>query len=162
MPITDRLTEDNVPYAQSFPGPAPKHPKQRLAVVTCMDARLDPLPALGLSVGDVHLIRNAGGLVTDDVLRSLAISQHHLGTREVAVIGHTDCGMLNFDDDSFRATLADQSGQAPGWRVPGFVDLAAEVRRGARMVRECPWLPHRQDVRGFIFEVATGRLTVVE
>jgi carbonic anhydrase len=126
-----------------------------------MDSRLDLFGALGLDIGDAHLIRNAGGIPTDDVLRSLAMSQRSLGTREIVVIHHTQCGMDNFDDDAFRAQLAAETGQEPPWRVEGFTDVAADVRKSVQTVRDCPWLPHREDVRGFVFDVATARLTEV-
>jgi carbonic anhydrase len=126
-----------------------------------MDSRLDLFGALGLDIGDAHLIRNAGGIPTDDVLRSLALSQRSLGTREIVVIHHTQCGMDNFDDDAFRAQLAAETGQEPPWRVEGFTDVAADVRKSVQTVRDCPWLPHREDVRGFVFDVATARLTEV-
>ena len=136
-------------------------PKLRLAVVACMDSRLDLFGALGLEIGDAHLIRNAGGIPTDDVLRSLALSQRSLGTREIVIIHHTQCGMDGFDDDAFRAELAAESGREPTWRVHGFTDVYEDMRESVRVVRECPWLPHRDDVRGFVFDVTTGALTEV-
>jgi carbonic anhydrase len=126
-----------------------------------MDSRLDLFGALGLDIGDAHLIRNAGGIPTDDVLRSLAISQRELGTREIAVIHHTECGMAGFDDDAFRAQLAAESGTTPPWQVPGFTDLEADVRNSVQTVRDCPWLPYRDEVRGFVLVVRTGRLSEV-
>jgi carbonic anhydrase len=136
-------------------------PKLRLAVVACMDSRLDLFGALGLEIGDAHLIRNAGGIPTDDVLRSLALSQRSLGTREIVIIHHTQCGMDDFDDEAFRRELAAESGVEPTWQVEGFTDVAAAMRQSIRTVRECPWLPHRDDVRGFVFDVATAALTEV-
>jgi carbonic anhydrase len=126
-----------------------------------MDSRLDLFGALGLDIGDAHLIRNAGGLPTSDVLRSLALSQRSLGTRAVLIIHHTDCGMEGLDDAAFRAELAAESGQEPPWEVPDFDDLEATVRRSVRTVRECRWLPHRDDVRGFTFDIATANLAEV-
>jgi carbonic anhydrase len=126
-----------------------------------MDTRLDPLPLLGLEVGQAHVLRNAGGLITPDVLRSLAISQHALGTREIALVHHTECGMAGFDDAAFRAELAAASGTAPDWDVPGFADPHEDVRRSVAVVRECPWLPARDAVRGYVFDVATGALDAV-
>jgi carbonic anhydrase len=161
MSAIDHLIHANAAYVADFPGARPREPKLRMAVITCMDARLDLFGALGLDIGDAHLIRNAGGVVTDDVLRSLALSQRSLGTREVVLIHHTECGMLGLDDDAFRDELARESGVEPPWRVPGFVDLAAEVRKSVSAVRACPWLPHREDVRGFVFDVATARLDEV-
>ncbi len=132
----------------------PAQPRRKLAVVTCMDARIDPLTAFELELGEAHVLRNAGGLVTDDVLRSLAISQRALGTTDVAVMHHTACGMAGFDDAAFRAALADESGVAPTWDVPGFDDVAEQVRRSVEAVRGCPWLPNRDAVRGYVFDVA--------
>ncbi|MEP6851292.1 MAG: carbonic anhydrase [bacterium] len=161
MSAIDALLGANRRYRTSFPGPRPLRPARQLAVVACMDARLDLFGALGLAVGDAHLIRNAGGQVTEDVLRSLVISQRRIGTREVVVIHHTDCGMSGLDDTAFRAELAAQTGVEPRWDVPGFVDLDADVLASTRTVRQCPWLPHRDDVRGFVFDVATGGLREV-
>jgi carbonic anhydrase len=161
MSAIDRLLKANTAYAARFPGSRPQKPKLHLAVVACMDSRLDLFGALGLDVGDAHLIRNAGGLPTDDVLRSLAVSQHFLGTREIVVIHHTECGMQGFDDPVFRADLLARSGQQPPWDVPGFVDLPATVRKSTAKVRQCEWLPHRDDVRGFVFDVDTAQLEEV-
>ena len=157
----DHLLHANEAYVGTFPGPRPVRPKLRLAIIACMDSRLDLFGALGLQIGDAHLIRNAGGVPTDDVLRSLALSQRSLGTREVVLIHHTQCGMQGLDDDAFRAELAAESGDEPPWDVPGFDDLRATMRKSIGVVRECKWLPHREDVRGFIFDVATARLDEV-
>ncbi|HEV7193268.1 MAG TPA: carbonic anhydrase [Jatrophihabitantaceae bacterium] len=161
MSATDHLKHANEAYVADFPGPRPVRPKLRVAVIACMDSRLDLFGALGLDVGDAHLIRNAGGVVTDDVLRSLAISQRLLGTREVVLIHHTECGMLNFDDDAFRAQLESESGLAPSWHVPGFTDVYEDTRSSIARVLECPWIQHRDDVRGFVFDVATAKLDEV-
>ncbi|MEO9240469.1 MAG: carbonic anhydrase, partial [Jatrophihabitantaceae bacterium] len=126
--VLDRLLRSNQQYTSTFPGPRPLPPALHLSVVACMDSRLALFGALGLQIGDAHLIRNAGGIATDDVLRSLAISQRRIGTREIAVIQHTDCGMYGFDDEQFRAELLADSGEQPGWNVPGFSDLQASVR----------------------------------
>lgn len=157
----DHLIHANESYTARFPGPRPLRPKLRLAVVACMDSRLDLFGALGLEIGDAHLIRNAGGLVTHDVLRSLALSQRALGTREIVVLHHTECGMSNFDDAAFRAELAAASGEEPDWDVPGFSDVRAQVRESVQTLRSCAWLPHRDDVRGFVFDVASARLDEV-
>lgn len=132
-----------------------------MAVIACMDSRLDLFGALGLDVGDAHLIRNAGGLPTDDVLRSLALSQRYLGTREVLLIHHTGCGMQDFDDAAFRAELAAETGIQPPWDVPGFTDIRVTMRTSIATVRQCCWIAYRDDVRGFIFDVATGRVEEV-
>lgn len=161
MPSTDRIVAANEAYSRTFPGPRPLQPALHLTVIACMDSRLDLFGALGLDIGDAHLIRNAGGIVTDDVLRSLAISQRSLGTREVVLLHHTECGMLGFDDDEFRAKLADETGQLPPWKVPGFSDVYADMRESIARVRECPWIPHRDQVRGFVFDVATARIDEV-
>lgn len=161
MSTIDHLVHANEHYAESFPGPRPLRPKLRLTVIACMDSRLDLFGALGLDIGDAHLIRNAGGIPTDDVLRSLALSQRALGTREVVIIHHTQCGMDGFDDAEFRAQLAAESGSEPPWRVDGFTDLYEDTRRSVETVRNCPWIPHRDDVRGFVFDVATARITEV-
>lgn len=162
MSAIDHLVHANERYIIEFPGPRPLRPKLRLTVIACMDSRLDLFGALGLDVGDAHLIRNAGGIPTDDVLRSLALSQRALGTREVVIIHHTECGMDSFDDESFRAELARESGQTPPWRVVGFTDLYEDTRRSVETVRTCAWIPYRDDVRGFVFDVATAAITEVE
>ncbi|WP_433049221.1 beta-class carbonic anhydrase [Dactylosporangium sp. CS-033363] len=160
MSAIDHLIHANARYAETFPGPRPLRPKLRLTVIACMDSRLDLFGALGLEIGDAHLIRNAGGLPTEEVLRSLAISQRKLGTREVVIIHHTECGMEGFDDPAFRAELA-ATGRTPSWDVPGFTDLHDTMRTSIRTVRECPWIPNREDVRGFIFDVATAKIEEV-
>jgi carbonic anhydrase len=160
--VIDRLVEANRSYIATFPGPRPTPPALHLTVVACMDSRLDLFGALGLDIGDAHLIRNAGGVVTDDVLRSLAISQRLLGTREIAVIHHTECGMFNFDDVEFRYRLAKESGVEPQWRVPGFTDLATDVRLSVHRIKDSLWLEHRDAVRGFIFDVASAEITEVD
>ncbi len=157
----DHLIHANEEYAARFPGPRPLKPKLRLAVVACMDSRLDLFGALGLDIGDAHLVRNAGGVITDDVLRSLALSQRALGTREIVILHHTQCGMDNFDDAAFRAQLTAESGQQPPWDVPGFTDVRAAVRESIERVRTCRWLPHREDVRGFVFDVTTAAIDEV-
>lgn len=161
MSVIDQLLHANTEYARTFIGSGQRRPRLRLAVLACMDARLDLLGALGLQIGDAHFVRNAGGIPTDDALRSLALSQRALGTREIAVIHHTDCGMDGFDDAAFRAELEAETGQRPPWQVPGFTDLEEDTRRSLRTVRDCPWLPYREDVRGFVLDVSTGALTEV-
>lgn len=161
MSAIDPLLHANQAYAATFSGPQAAPPTRHLAVLTCMDCRIDVLGALGLQVGEAHVLRNAGGLPTDDMLRSLVISQRKLGTREVAVIHHTSCGMQGLDDDAFRAELAAEAGAVPPWQVPGFDDLQARVRESVALIRDCPWLPHRDAIRGFVFDIATGRIDEV-
>jgi len=159
MAVIDNLVQANKQY--ELPGPLEARPALGVAVVTCMDARIDVYRALGLEPGAAHVLRNAGGVVTPDVLRSLAISQRALGTQEVMLLHHTTCGMDNFDDTAFRAELAAESGTTPTWDAPGFSDVREDVRRSVAAVRACPWLPHRDAVRGFVFDVATGSVEEV-
>jgi carbonic anhydrase len=161
MSVIDHLVHANTSYVSSFPGARPVRPKLRLTIIECMDSRIDTFGALGLEIGDAHIIRNGGGLITQDVLRSLAISQHKLGTREVVIMHHTDCGMTGFDDAAFRASLEAESGETPQWDVPGFTDPAAQIRESLDRVRNCKWIPHRDDVRGFVFDVTTAKITEV-
>lgn len=138
-----------------------RYPQHQLAVVTCMDTRIDVTGALGLLPGIAHVIRNAGGMVTADVLRSLVISQRLLGTREIAVVMHTDCGLHGFDDAGFRAKLALERARQPTWDVPGFTDVEVAARRNVTAVEHCPWLLHTDEVRGFVYDVTSGRLAEV-
>lgn len=161
MSAIDHLVQANRDYVAGFPGPRPVRPKLRLTVIACMDSRLDLFGALGLEIGDAHLIRNAGGVVTEDVLRSLAISQRKLGTQAVMLIHHTECGMEGLDDAAFRAEIEAESGSAPTWDVPGFTDVYADMRESIARVRDCPWIPHRDEVRGFIFDVASAKIDEV-
>jgi carbonic anhydrase len=155
--VLDALTEANEGYSHSHPKQLSGRPARALTVVTCMDARIDVPRALGLGIGDAHVLRNAGGVITEDVLRSLAISQRALGTRSIALVHHTHCGMSGFDDNAFRHELS-ASGATPSWDVPGFTDVEQAVRAAVATVRSCPWLPHRDDVRGYVFDVDDGRL----
>jgi carbonic anhydrase len=136
-------------------------PRRGIAIVTCMDCRLDVLAAAGLELGDAHVLRNAGGIVTDDTIRSLAISQRKLGTREVIVAHHTDCGMENLDEEGFRAELAEAAGTEPPFAIGSFGDVEADVRESVRRVRTSPFLAHRDAVRGFVYDVETHRLREV-
>lgn len=159
MDATATLIERNQAYAADFDhGGLAAPPALKIAIVTCMDARLHAASAFGLDVGDAHVIRNAGGVVTDDVIRSLAISQHHLGTTEVMVVHHTKCGMLTFTDEEFAQALERETGQRPAWESRTFKDLEQDVRDGVRMIRESPFLPHTDKVRGFVYDVATGEV----
>ena len=162
MGAIDQFLLNNAEYVRTFPEPRPKEPALKVAVLACMDSRLALFGALGLEIGQAHLIRNAGGLATPDTLRSLAISQRMLGTQEVAVIGHTDCGMLNFDDIAFRARLLAESGHEPPWDVAGFTDVELSVRDSVATIRASEWLEHRHSVRGFVFNVGTAELTEVD
>src|SRR5690242_16958638 len=159
MSATDDLLQNNEGYAESFSkGDLPMPPGRKVAVVACMDARLDPAKALGLSEGDAHVIRNAGGAVTEDAIRSLAISQRLLGTREIVLIHHTDCGMLTFNDDEFRHQIEEETGIRPSWAAEAFHDLDGDVRQSIHRIKASPFIPHTDQVRGFVYDVATGRL----
>ena len=161
MSATDEFLRNNASYAEGFSGPLPLPPAKQVAVIACMDARLDVYRILGLAEGEAHVIRNAGGVVTDDQIRSLAISQRLLGTREVILIHHTDCGMLTFTDADFRDQIEADTGVRPAWSAEAFDDLETAVRRSARRIARSPFVPHTDQVRGFVFDVATGRLTEV-
>jgi carbonic anhydrase len=154
----DTLVKGNRDFAPDFLGGLPAPPARNVAVVTCMDARIDPQRALGAGDGDLHVIRNAGGLVVDDTIRSLAISQHKLGTTGVMIVQHTECGLATFTDDDFRRELAEQTGSVPPWEPNRFEAQDDNVRDALKTVRTSPFLPHRDDVRGFIFDVQTGLL----
>jgi carbonic anhydrase len=161
--VIDELVANNTTHASSLPA---RHldvrPSRKLAIVTCMDSRLDVFAALGLGDGEAHVLRNAGGVITDDVIRSLAVSQRRLGTREVMLIHHTDCGMLSLTDDGFRAELQEATGVAPAFAIESFADLDADVRQSILRVRRSPFLLHRDRVRGFVYDVDTHRLREVE
>jgi carbonic anhydrase len=163
MSITDELLENNRAYAASFDkGDLPIPPAKKIAVVACMDARLDVNPILGLAEGDAHVIRNAGGVVTDDEIRSLAISQRLLGTEEVVLIHHTDCGMLTFTDDEFRRQIQDETGIKPEWAVESFTDLDEDVRQSIGRIKASPFIPNKDSVRGFVYDVHSGELREVQ
>ena len=161
MSATDDYLQNNARYAEGFSGPLPLPPAKQVAVLACMDARLDVYRVLGLAEGEAHVIRNAGGVVTDDAIRSLAISQRLLGTREVILIHHTDCGMLTFTDGEFRDQVESDTGVRPTWSAEAFDDPEADVRRSARRITSSPFVPHTDQVRGFVFDVGTGRLAEV-
>ncbi|MBV9717342.1 MAG: carbonic anhydrase [Solirubrobacterales bacterium] len=157
MSATDQLLSNNSIYAEGFShAELPAAPALRVAIVACMDARLDPARALGFAEGDAHVIRNAGGVVTDDVIRSLAISQHHLGTEEIVFLHHTKCGMQTFTDEGFRP-----AGQEPPWPARTFTDLEEDVRESIRLVMESPYIERKGSVRGFVYEVETGSIREV-
>ena len=161
MSATDELLANNQRYAESFRGPLPMPPGRGVAVVACMDARLNVYALLGLAEGEAHVIRNAGGVVTDDEIRSLAISQRLLGTREIILIHHTECGMLTFTDDDFRAAILEDTGIKPPWAAEAFADLDGDVRQSIARIKASPFVPHTDAVRGFVFDVATGKLNEV-
>ena len=162
MTVTDDLLRNNAEFAQSFTkGDLPMPPGKALAVVACMDARLNVYALLGLEEGQAHVIRNAGGVVTEDVIRSLAISQWLLGTREIILIHHTDCGMLTFTDDGFKQSIQDDVGIKPSWSAEDFGDLDTDVRQSIARIKASPFIPHKESVRGFVFDVATGKLDEV-
>jgi carbonic anhydrase len=159
---TDTLLDNNAAHVSApEQRTLPRAPARKLAVLACMDARLDPAKVLGLSEGDAHVIRNAGGVVSDDVLRSLAISQNLLGTEEIILIHHTDCGMLTFTDDEFADKLEDETGARPEWPVHTFQDLDENVKASIDKIRNSPFVPKTDNVKGFVYEVETGRLRAV-
>ncbi len=161
--VIDELVESAREHARaSGTPPRTPRPARRVAVVACMDARLDLFGILGLRPGDAHLIRNAGGVATDDVIRSLTISQRKLGTREVILVHHTDCGMLTFTEDELRHELLAETGVKPSWAAESFTDLDVDVRSSLQRIRTSPFVPHRDRVRGFVYDVDTGLLREVE
>jgi carbonic anhydrase len=162
MSVTDELLRNNEAYAASFDkGHLGMPPTKRLAVVACMDARLQPNRILGLEEGEAHVIRNAGGVITDDEIRSLAISQRLLGTEEIILMHHTDCGMQTFTDEDFRRSLQEEVGIKPNWAPEAFSDLEEDVRQSIARIKASPFIPHKDRVRGFIYQVETGRLREV-
>ena len=162
MSNTDELVANNEKYAETFDKrDLPLPPARKLAIVACMDARVSPYALLGLKEGDAHVIRNAGGVVTDDEIRSLAISQRLLGTEEIMVIHHTDCGMLTFNDDDFKAQIEQDTGIKPTWAAEAFSDLDQDVRQSIARINASPFIPRKDSVRGFVYEVETGRLREV-
>jgi len=162
MSVTDELLSNAEGYAESFDrGDLPMPPGRNIAILACMDARLNPYGLLGLQEGDAHVIRNAGGVVTEDGIRSLAISQRLLGTKEIVLIHHTDCGMLTFTDEDFRRGIQEDTGVTPEWESEAFDDVEADVRKSLARVKDSPFIPLKGSVRGFVYEVETGRLREV-
>ena len=161
MSVTDELLANNASYTESFTGPLPMPPAKQIAIVACMDARLNVYGLLGLQEGESHVIRNAGGAVTDDTIRSLAISQRLLGTREIILIHHTECGMLTFTDDGFKAAIEEETGIRPPWAAEAFSDLDEDVRQSINRIKTSPFVPVKDSVRGFVFDVSTGKLREV-
>lgn len=162
MSVTDEVLQNAERYAASFDrGDLPMPPAKRLAIVACMDARLHPYALLGLSEGDAHVIRNAGGVVTDAEIRSLAISQRLLGTDEILLIQHTDCGMRTFEDDAFRRQIEEETGIKPEWEAEAFSDVEADVRKSVARIKASPFVPKKDHIRGFVYDVKTGKLDEV-
>jgi carbonic anhydrase len=161
MTVIDEFLANNARYAEGFSGPLPMPPAKQIAVVACMDARLNVYALLGANEGEAHVIRNAGGVITDDEIRSLAISQRLLGTREIMLIHHTDCGMLTFTDDAFKRSIQDDTGIKPSWAAEAFPDLDEDVRQSIARIKASPFVPHTDAIRGFVFDVATGKLNEV-
>ena len=162
MSAIDELLSNNAAYAEGFSqGALASPPAKQLAIVACMDARLETGALLGLREGDAHVIRNAGGVITEDAIRSLTISQRLLGTREIMLIHHTGCGMQTFDESEVKEQILAETGIRPPFAMEAFPDLEGDVRQSMARIRACPFLPHRDDVRGFVYEVETGKLREV-
>jgi carbonic anhydrase len=159
--VTDELLARNEKYAATFSALPSHKPVQQIAVVACMDCRIDVHGALGLAIGDAHVIRNAGGAITDDVIRSLVISQRLLGTREIILIHHTDCGMAKFTDDALKADIERDTGIRPPWAMEAFSDPDADVRQSMARLKASPFVPHTDQVRGFVLDVVMGMLREV-
>jgi len=162
MTVIDELLQNATSYAESFDkADLALPPARRIAIVACMDARLNPHALLGLEEGDAHVIRNAGGVITDDEIRSLAISQRLLGTEEIMLIHHTDCGMLTFTDDELRRQIQDETGVKPAWAAEAFDDLEEDVRQSIARIEASPFIPRKDKIRGFVYEIETGRVREV-
>ena len=162
MSVTEELLRNNAEFATSFAkGDLPMPPAKGVAVVACMDARLNVYALLGLEEGDAHVIRNAGGVVSEDVIRSLVISQRLLGTKEIILVHHTDCGMLTFQDDELKSAIEDDCGMRPHFALEAFGDVERDVRQSIARIRSTPFVPHKDSVRGFVFDVRSGALQEV-
>jgi carbonic anhydrase len=161
MSVADEYLENNAAYARAYSGSASGRPSRHVVVVACMDSRLDVGELLGLGNGEAHVIRNAGGVITDDMIRSLSISQRLLGTTEIILIHHTDCGLAKTTEDEFKAAIEAETGIRPPWAVEAFTDAAGDVRQSIGRIKASPFIPHKDAVRGFVFDVATGRLKEV-
>lgn len=161
MSAIEEYLANNREYAKSFQGPLPLPPAKQVAIVACMDARINVFGALGIKEGEAHVIRNAGGVVTEDEIRSLAISQRLLGTKEIILIHHTDCGMQTFSDEDFKNTILNETGVKPSWASEAFKDLDLDVRQSIQRIKNSPFIPNTDQVRGFVFDVATGLLNEV-
>jgi carbonic anhydrase len=158
MSVADEYLKNNAVYADGYAGPPPPRPARHVAVVACMDSRLDISALLGLGDGEAHVIRNAGGVVTDDMIRSLAISQRLLGTTDIVLVHHTDCGLQKTTEDEFKGAIEAETGIRPPWAVESFTDAAGDVRQSIGRIKASPFIPHKDAVRGFVFDVATGKL----
>lgn len=160
MSVADDYLSNNADYARTYSSPLPStaRPSRHVAIVACMDARMMIFGLLGMGAGEAHVIRNAGGVVTDDVIRSLAISQRLLGTTEIILIHHTGCGLLNVTEDSFKQAIAEETGIRPPWAVEAFTDVDEDVRQSRARILSSPFIPHKDAIRGFVFDVDTGRL----
>jgi carbonic anhydrase len=162
MSVIEEFLIANVKYAATFAkGELPMPPGRKVAILACMDARLDPAKVLGLEEGDAHVIRNAGGVATDDAIRSLVISQRLLGTKDIVLVHHTDCGMLTFKDDELKASIAFETGIRPQFALESFADVEDDVRQSIRRIQSSPFIPHTTDVRGFVYDVRSGNLNEV-
>lgn len=161
MSAVDDYASNNEEYALSHVGGTPGRPSRRISVVACMDARMSIFPMLGLRDGEAHVIRNAGGVVTDDVIRSLSISQRLLGTREIMLIHHTDCGMTKTTEDEFKRAVEAETGVRPPWAVESFADAGQDVRQSIARLATSPFIPHKDAIRGFVFDVDSGKLNEV-
>jgi carbonic anhydrase len=161
MSVADEYLKKNEAYAETYTGLPSGRPSRQVAIVACMDARLDVTGLLGMGSGEAHVLRNAGGAVTDDMIRSLAISQRLLGTTEIILIHHTDCGMLKTSEDTFKSAIEAETGIRPPWAVEAFTDVAADVRQSVARLKASPFLPRKDAIRGLVFDVATGRLSEV-
>src|ERR1700761_888363 len=161
MSVTDEYLRNNAAYAEDFSASLPGRPSRHVVVVACMDSRLEVAALLGLAPGEAHVIRNAGGVVTDDMIRSLSISQRLLGTTEIILIHHTDCGLMKTTEDEFKGAVEADTGIRPPWAVEAFTDAAADVRQSVARITASPFIPHKDAVRGFVFDVATGKLNEV-
>lgn len=162
IPNADELLANNAAFADGFDSQGEVRPRRRLAIVACMDSRMPIFPILGLDRGDAHVIRNAGGVVTDDVIRSLCLSQRALGTREILLLHHTDCGLQKVTEDGFKAELETETGLKPAWALESFVDPWADVRQSIHRLRTSPFIAHKDHVRGFVYDVDTGLLDEVD
>ena len=161
MSVADEYLKNNAVYADGYAGPPPPRPSRHVAIVACMDSRLEISALLGLGDGEAHIIRNAGGVVTDDMIRSLSISQRLLGTTEIILVHHTDCGLQKTTEDEFKGAVEAETGIRPPWAVEAFTDAAGDVRQSIGRIRASPFIPHKDAVRGFVFDVDTGRLNEV-